>query len=255
MRTEKKATKSERTLILDISESKLSFARFESSEPLKRNSLILKLFAEKHPAIKKNTIHADPIAATEIVLESLKVDSNLEDTTVYFGVEKDPFLPTNVQLASTLKILEMLSKSPIKKLVLQTRSPLVLLATPILKSLQSRLNVTMAVESLDMIGSRSLDAIYPKGRERIAAADSLTKIGIETTIQFSPIVQTRNSHLRIAEIAGILNSSPCHIRIVDSQLMIPQEVPLIVDRNAHRKLFNLLTGKKGNVKAKNLLAA
>ncbi|MCB0339798.1 MAG: hypothetical protein KDD53_09340 [Bdellovibrionales bacterium] len=73
-------------------------------------------------------------------------------------------------------------------LVVQTRSPLIVLAMPVLKRLGEHASVTMAIETNSEEVARKYTPNLPKVSERLQAARALRRFGVEVTLQVAPLL-------------------------------------------------------------------
>ncbi len=107
-------------------------------------------------------------------------------TSVIIGANKDPFIPFERKLDSTLRFIELLLSLPCTTIELQTRSPLVILAIPLLRPLTKQVVVTVALETLDIRRHLAAYPSLPRPNERLEAACTLRGLGVWTCIQASP---------------------------------------------------------------------
>ena len=130
----------------------------------------------------------NPLFELEKHLMRLSNQGILRSSAIYFGVSTDPFLPFQGKFDATMKFLNLFHKYTPGVLVVQTRSPLVVLAMPVLKKLGIHAAVTMGVETpLETVAQRYTPHL-PRAEERLKAAMALRRFGIEVTLQVSPVL-------------------------------------------------------------------
>jgi len=71
----------------------------------------------------------------------------LKNKKVILGTESDPLFPFEKTLAPCLSLLKMLASETYQSIELRTCSPLILLATPVLKQFKEKLLVCLKVHS------------------------------------------------------------------------------------------------------------
>lgn len=124
----------------------------------------------------------------ELQLSSLHKEGILSSSVCYLGVTADPFLSFHKKFDVTMKVLELLEAYQPGFLVVQTRSPMVISALPLLKSFGNRAVVAIAIETpLEQMVTR-----YTPGQpcigDRLLAADGLRKQGIPVNLVASPVL-------------------------------------------------------------------
>jgi len=111
---------------------------------------------------------------------------------IVVGIESDPLNPFEGKFDVMVKCLEEIAVDPPASITIQTRSPLIVLALPLLKRLQDRLRVVIAVEAINDSIHRQFSPFLPRPSERISAARTLHRFGIHTQLQIAPIVGGRS---------------------------------------------------------------
>ena len=130
----------------------------------------------------------NPLHELEKHLMRLSSQGVLRSSAIYFGVSTDPFLPFQGKFDATMKFLNLFQRYTPGVLIVQTRSPLVVLAMPVLKKLGIHAAVTMGVETqLETVAQRYTPYL-PRTEERLKAAAALRRFGIEVTLQVSPVL-------------------------------------------------------------------
>lgn len=141
----------------------------------------------------------------EMHLMRLKKSGVLARTEIYFGVYGDPFHPFDEKFHVSLRFLELLSRYQPGRLVIQTRSPLIVLAAPVLERLKSCCTVTMGIETLSQEVAAELTPDLPQVSERLATMRTLRTFGLRVGVQMSPLLPYGNWREDAAAVAQILN--------------------------------------------------
>lgn len=156
-------------------------------------------------------------------------------TTIILGANSDPFYPFEGKFHFTLKVIEALCESQVQQIVIQTRSPLIVLALPLLSSLRDKLVITMALESRDEQLHLRHSPQFPRPAERIKAARALKRAGFTVAIQAAPPKDERN----IAGYASLIDELSSFIILP----LLSKKTPygtFVVERDRTRTLRTIL---------------
>jgi len=156
-------------------------------------------------------------------------------TEVVFGISVDPFQDGLPALGEALKSIEYILTNRPKKLLIQTRSPLILLATPLIRSAKT-VEVRLALETVDDEVARRFLPHLPRPSERLIAAEALGSLGLSKVLQVSPIIPKHLGSERVESFVRRLNKLPQRksIRPVESLLTDRVETPLqLLSRSQH----------------------
>lgn len=130
--------------------------------------------------------------------------SRLRNSVVVIGCNEDPFEPFDVKFHLTAALLSYLADSEVAQVIINTRSPLVLLAMPALRVLGERVTVCFALEAL----SDAIHELYfhhtPRPSERIRAAHTLRELGVAVSLQLAPVVGKIAQQSMPRELAALL---------------------------------------------------
>ena len=137
----------------------------------------------RYPLNKKNPLHE-----LELNLMRLSRQGELSSALICLGVMSDPFLPFEGKFHASQKFLQLFTKYKPGLLMVQTRSPLIVLAVPVLQKLGKYVSVTIAIETHDQKMADRYAPELPAIEDRIRAANSLRRLGIEVNIQVSPLL-------------------------------------------------------------------
>lgn len=144
------------------------------------------------------------IAALEGRFALMERKGDLARTTVYFGVNSDPFHPFESRFDASMKFLKLFERFSVGQLVLQTRSPLLVVAMPILKKLGSRLVVTIPVETSSPESAAKYTPHLPRLSERLRVASVLRRFGIKVHMQVAPMLPYGDIKKDAAAFAAVL---------------------------------------------------
>lgn len=184
--------KSEVTYTVDSFANGIAFGSHKleaGSNP--RDVYALSIHEEGHPVKLRSRYllnRHSPLYELEHHLMRLARQGVLRDSKVYFGVSTDPFLPFEGKFDASMKFLEIFKKYTPGHLAIQTRSPLVVIALPVLKKLGKNASVTIGIETPKEEMVRDLTPALPRVAERLKAASALRRFGIEVTIQVGPVL-------------------------------------------------------------------
>ena len=117
---------------------------------------------------RKNLLHE-----LERRLMRISDSGRLASSTIYFGVATDPFHPFEGKFDASMRFLELFKRYTPGKLIIQTRSPLLVLAMPIFQRLGEHVALTIGVEThCDRMAQRYTPHL-PRPSERLKAALTL----------------------------------------------------------------------------------
>jgi hypothetical protein len=185
----------------------------------------------------------NPYAELESHLMHLSKQGVLRTSAIYFGNSTDPFFPFEGKFDASMRFLELFQKYTPGMLVVQTRSPLVVIAMPVLRKLGPHAAVTIGVETcLDQAVDRYTPRL-PAVRERLQAANSLRRLGVEVTIQVAPVLPYGDWRADASKFAELLVNHADYLyvrsitdgtRPVERRLaMTPLAARLAEDRKFH----------------------
>ena len=137
--------------------------------------------------IGKYFLYRDSIkSALKKHLSALYKAGKLSNTLVYFGTTSDPFLSFQKKFEVTMACMELFEQFKPGKIVVQTRSPMVISALPMLKHLEDRSVVVIPVETMLEESVRRYSPGQPRISERFVAANGLRRQGIMVNLLVSP---------------------------------------------------------------------
>lgn len=138
----------------------------------------------KHFSLEKGS----SLDALELELMNLSQRGILRESHIILGTTTDPFHPFDRKFDGTMKFLALFQRYTPGLLTVQTRSPLIVLAMPVLTRLGDRTTVTMGVETDDEEAVRKYTPGLPRAEERLKAARALRNFGIKVTLQVAPVL-------------------------------------------------------------------
>jgi hypothetical protein len=130
----------------------------------------------------------EPLLDLERHLARLSARGELRRTTVVFGVTTDPFHPFDEKFATSMKFLEIFERFVPGRLIIQTRSPLVVIGLPLLKKVRSTTCVTIGLETPNDDVRLRYTPDLPTVTERWKTVRALKRFGLKVGIQVSPML-------------------------------------------------------------------
>lgn len=143
------------------------------------------------------------LTGLEARLNHLSASGELRESTVYFGVEHDPFHPFDGKFETSLRFVRIIERYQPALLFIQTRSPLIVLALPELCRLKKRLIVTVPIESPSENTIARYTPSQPSVEDRLKCIRVLRSKGILVQIQIAPVLpygDWRNDALTFAKL-------------------------------------------------------
>ena len=137
----------------------------------------------RYSATKENPLHS-----LEHHLNRLSRSGDLGTSEITFGCFSDPFHPFANKFDVSIKALELFARYMPGHITVQTRSPLLVIALPVLKRLGNRVTVSIAVETNDEQSVLKYTPGLPRIEERLKMATAFRRFGVETAIQVAPIL-------------------------------------------------------------------
>lgn len=130
----------------------------------------------------------EPLLDLERHLQRLSSRGELRRATVVFGVTTDPFHPFDEKFATSMKFLELFERYVPGRLVIQTRSPLVVIGLPMLKKVKETTYVSIGIESpLEEVRNRYTPDL-PTVEERWKTVRALRRFGVRAGVQVAPVL-------------------------------------------------------------------
>jgi len=177
---------------VDSYEEGVSFGRTMVSSPTDwRDELHLKIEDEQDLLRFRRRFSLDQqnnFSKLEVELMNLSRKGLLSRSHIVLGTTTDPFLPFEQKFDSSMKFLTLFQRYTPGLLTVQTRSPLIVIAMPVLAKLGKRASVTMGIETLDEEAVRLYTPGLPRASERLKAARALRNFGVQVTIQVAPVL-------------------------------------------------------------------
>ncbi len=146
-------------------------------------------------------------------LSRLRKQGEMDSAVFYFGTASDPFTPFYKKFDVTVTCLELLEHYRPGLVVVQTRSPMVIAALPMLRALGNRAVVAISVES----HLESMIARYtpnqPRVSERLIAAKGLRAQGARVNLVASPVLPYGEFYRDAWDFARILDEHADYITL------------------------------------------
>jgi hypothetical protein len=130
----------------------------------------------------------EPLGDLERHLSKLSSRGELRRTTIVFGVTTDPFHPFDEKFATSMKFLELFERYAPGKLIVQTRSPLIVIGLPVLKQVRHNTFVQIGIETpLEEVRQRYTPD-QPTVAERWKTVRALKRFGFKVGVQVGPML-------------------------------------------------------------------
>lgn len=158
-------------------------------DPREYYGLRLKDDAELARLRSRYALHkSNPLHELELHLQRLSRQGQLNRSAIYLGTTTDPFYPFEGKFDASMKFLELFQRYTPGMLVVQTRSPLIVIALPVFKRLGRHAAVTIGIEThLEDSVARYTPGL-PRVTERLKTASALRRFGVEVSLQVSPVL-------------------------------------------------------------------
>ena len=109
----------------------------------------------------------------------------------------DPYQPIERKLEITPELLKIMAEHHRPKLMVQTRSPLVVRDCDLFRQIEGsggRVQVNMTVTTDDMDIMRTFEPLCPPNRKRLEAITKIREAGVESCITMTPLLLVSNDH-------------------------------------------------------------
>ena len=116
----------------------------------------------------------------------------LHGQTVFLASATEPYQPLEREFRLTRACLEVLTKCPTTRVIVHTRSPLILQDLELLKLFGSRLSVGFSIPTDDDTVRQVVEPRSPPIPSRWAAMERLAKGGIEVKVAVAPLMPVHN---------------------------------------------------------------
>lgn len=130
----------------------------------------------------------EALADLERHLQKLSQKGELRRTTIVFGVGHDPFHPFDEKFAVSMRFLEMFERYVPGRLVIQTRSPLLVIGMPVLKKVRAVTSILLGIETPHQDIAARYTPHLPTVEERFKTVRALRRFGLHVGIQVGPIL-------------------------------------------------------------------
>ena len=122
---------------------------------------------------------------------------SLDGKLIYMSSVTDPYQPIERELELTSRLLEIMAERHKPKLVVQTRSPLVVRDRDLFRRIEEnggRVQVNMTVTTDDEDIRRAFEPFCPANHRRLAAIKQVRDAGIKTCITLTPLLLVNNNN-------------------------------------------------------------
>jgi DNA repair photolyase len=131
-------------------------------------------------------------------LSSLERSGKLADSTIFMSSATDPYQGLERRLRLTRAALEAFVRHPMRRLLIQTRSPIVERDMDLIRELGGRVIVSISLETDDDQVRRALTPTSPSVNRRLNTARTFRDAGVFAQIAISPMMP--NHPERFAEM-------------------------------------------------------
>ena len=212
------------TLVLDFTERQIiaEYLPFRANTP----PLVLSPAARRFSRTGELCCHlrGEPVAALGAFLHAADSMVPMSRTHIVFGAASDPFFPAVSSLPTAMRLLELLAARKPHSILIQTRSPLALLALPAIRAFEKS-EVRLCIETLDEELARMFFPRFPRPAERLEAAQTLRSVGIPVSLQVGPAVMQGEAAKQLGPIVQSLSRLPHPVRVVPFARLLPAELP------------------------------
>lgn len=133
-------------------------------------------------------------------LEALEKKARLGETTIFMSSATDPYQGIERRLGLTRAALEAFVRHPLRRILIQTRSPLVERDIEIIGALGDRAIVSLTLETDDESVRRAITPTSPSVERRLSTARMFRARRIFTQLAIAPMMP--NNPARFAELAA-----------------------------------------------------
>ena len=130
----------------------------------------------------------DVKANLERHLWDLRKKGKLENSVVYFGTIADPFSAFHKRFDNTMACLELLERYQPARVVIQTRSPMLISALPILKKMGDKAIANMFIESNKESSIARYTPGMPTISQRLLAIQGVRAQGVNLAVSVGPVL-------------------------------------------------------------------
>ena len=116
----------------------------------------------------------------------------LHDQTVFMASATDPYQPIERDLRLTRRCLEVLLRCPTTRVIVHTRSPLIIQDTGLLKAFGERLSVGFSIPTDDDTVRQVTEPDAPPIPTRWSTVERLVQVGIRVGIAVAPLMPVRD---------------------------------------------------------------
>ena len=158
----------------------------------------------------------NPYFELEKNLMRLSRQGVLRAATIYFGTTTDPFFPFDGKFDGSMKFLEIFKKYVPGQLIIQTRSPLIVIALPVLKKLGVHASVTLGIETSCEESVKRYTPGLPRVLERLKTAMALRRFGVDVSLQVGPVLPYGDWRADASKFAQVLveNGDRVYVRSI-----------------------------------------
>jgi DNA repair photolyase len=136
-------------------------------------------------------------------LDALEKSGRIADSAIFMSSATDPYQGIERRMRITRGALEILANRPIRRLLLQTRSPMIERDIDLLKQMGERVIVSITLETDDECVRRALTPTSPSIARRLRTVSAIRREGIFVQLAISPMMPNHpDEFARIADEAA-----------------------------------------------------
>ncbi len=194
---------------VDLSNRAIHLSQF-SNQSRDRDSLSLSL-SESIPDSADSVLRGATVVTLVETLRGSARGERLTNLSIILGFHSDPFDAAFHRLSLALETIEAIVSAQPASLVIQTRSPLILLASPLLRSKQTKITVVLPLETPSEKSRRQFTPWLPSIPERIEAGMALLEIGVKVKVPVAPLLPFTQVDLAAPAFRALLQRSFSHL--------------------------------------------
>lgn len=161
----------------------------KGQESISRFALRLKDTRSYNLPVGKYFLYKKDVKANlEKHLWTLRKKGKLEDAVIYFGTIADPFSSFHRRFDNTMACLELLERYMPLRVVIQTRSPMLIAALPILKKYGDKAISNMFIETPKEPSILRYTPGQPSISQRLLAIQGVRNQGVKVAVTVGPVL-------------------------------------------------------------------
>lgn len=199
----------EQLIIIDLTEEGISITKIKRQQLPQESRFALPLLLttnslKRHQSTKQRSVSSAALSLLTKELQAQAPSDRAATSQIVFGSQRDPLSPFESSFDLSLQILELLAAYAPEHLTLQTRSPLVMLALPVLYGMRDKTTISIGLETCDQNMSSRYTPGVASPQERISTAKALKEASFHVHLQISPLLPYGDQALEATNFARII---------------------------------------------------